>query len=435
MTGIQLTGLASGLDTDAIIQQLMAVEQQPRARITLKQAAAQARQDALKDIQAKLNSLKLAATALRSAATWGDTQDVESSDATKVAARTIAGAGPGGHSVAVTQLARAAQSTYDFTPQVGASTITVNGKDIALADGATLDDAVAAINAGDAGVYAVNVGGRLAISAKTTGAASAAAASGAGVSNGTTLAGVDASFTVDGTSYTRASNVVSDVVAGVELTLKGTTATGSTATITISAPKPDEDLVVSQAKAFVAAYNATVDAIRSRTTEARVPNAATATDAKKGVLFGDTGLNDVLSSLRGAIDLSALGISTGAASATTSQDSLAGKLTLDEPTLRAALDNDPVAVQRTLGGVVGTDGFAQAFEAAITPYTETAGVLDQRVDAAATDLSDLADALTRFDDRMSAKEALLRKRFTALEQALAQNQSTQSSLLSALGQS
>jgi flagellar capping protein FliD len=34
MAGIQLSGLVSGLDTQSIISQLMAVERQPRTRIT-----------------------------------------------------------------------------------------------------------------------------------------------------------------------------------------------------------------------------------------------------------------------------------------------------------------------------------------------------------------------------------------------------------------
>ena len=38
MAGIQLSGLASGLDTASIIDSLMAVERQPRTRIEMRQA-------------------------------------------------------------------------------------------------------------------------------------------------------------------------------------------------------------------------------------------------------------------------------------------------------------------------------------------------------------------------------------------------------------
>ena len=42
MTGIQLSGLASGMDTDAIISQLMSIESQPRTRVARQQVAIQA---------------------------------------------------------------------------------------------------------------------------------------------------------------------------------------------------------------------------------------------------------------------------------------------------------------------------------------------------------------------------------------------------------
>lgn len=436
MAGIQLTGLASGLDTETIISQLLNAERQPRTNLTLKQTAAQAKSDALKDIASKMSSLKLAATALRSAGTWGDVQSIESADVTKVAARTVAGAAPGGHTVTVTGLARGAQSTFDYAPPAADDSIVVNGHAVALGAGATLDAAVAAINGDEnAGVYAVNVGGRLAISSKTTGAASAATATGTMVSSGTTLGGADAAFTVDGVAYTRASNVVTDALAGVELTLKG----ASTGTpVTVSTPGPSKDAVVEAAKAFVNAYNATIDAIRSRTTEKRVPTAATTTDARKGVLFNDTGLNGVLTSLRTAVSAtvpglsstldqaSELGLTTGASTGggTLSQDAIAGKLTLDTAVLRTKLDADPRAVQKLLGGSAGTNGVAQALEGVLDPLTQAGGTFDGRVDSAARTLSSIADGLTRFDDRIASRETALRRQFAALEVALQRNNDT-----------
>jgi flagellar hook-associated protein 2 len=436
MAGIQLTGLASGLDTETIIAQLLNAERQPRTNLTLKQTAAQAKSDALKDIASKLSSLKLAATALRSAGTWGDVQSVESAEATKVAVRTVAGAAPGGHTVTVTGLARGAQSTFDYAPPGADDSITVNGHAVALSAGATLDDAVTAINANEgAGVYAVNVGGRLAISSKATGAASAATATGTTVSGGTTLAGADAAFTVDGVAYTRASNVITDALAGVELTLKGTS-TGTP--VTVSTPGPGKDAVVEAAKSFVNAYNATIDAIRSRTTEKRVPTAATTTDARKGVLFNDSGLNGVLTSLRTAVSAtvpglaatldqaSELGITTGASTGggAPSQDAIAGKLTLDTAVLRTKLDADPRAVQKLLGGAAGTSGLAQALEGVLDPLSQAGGTFDGRVDSAARSLTSVADGLTRFDARIASREAALRKQFAALEVALQRNNDT-----------
>lgn len=436
MAGIALTGLASGLDTESIISQLIATEKVPRTAMTYRQAATQARSDALKDVAARLSSLKLAATALRSAGTWGDVQKIESADPSKVAVRTLAGAAPGGHTVAVTSLARAAQSTFDYTPPLLDGALVVNGQAIALSAGATLDDAVSAINSNDsAGVFAVNVGGKLTLSAKTTGAASAATAVGTMVANGTTLGGADASFSVDGTAYTRSSNVVSDAIAGVELTLKGPT-TGTS--LSVSAPGPDPDAVVNAAKAFVTAYNSVVDGIRQQTTEKPVKGPTSTTAARQGSLFNDNGLNGILTSLRGAISasvpglaatmdqLSEIGISTGASTGAgaLNQDAIAGKLTFDAGAFRAKLDSDPTAVKKLLGAAPGVDGFAQRMETLIDPLTQAGGTFDSRVGSVTSQLSSIADGLARFDDRIASHETLLRKQFAALEVALQKNQDT-----------
>ncbi|WP_354699782.1 Flagellar hook-associated protein 2 [Paraconexibacter sp. AEG42_29] len=436
MAGVQLTGLASGMDTDAIVKQLLAAESTSRTNLVLKQAATQARSDALKDVAAKLSSLKTAATALRSAGTWADVQTIESADSTKVAARTIAGAASGGHTVTVSGLARAAQSTFDYAVPGAAGSITVNGHDVALASGASLDDAVSAINSDeDAGVYAVNVGGRLAISSKTTGAASAATATGSMVSNGTTLAGADSAFTVDGVAYTRSTNVVTDALAGVELTLKGAS-TGTA--VTVSTPGASPESIVNAAKGFVTAYNAVVDAIRQQTTEKRIPTAATTGDARKGSLFNDGGLNSVLSSLRLAISsavpgvsssldqLSELGITTGTSTGggTLNQDSIAGKLTLDTAVLRTKLDSDPSGVKKLLGGAAGTSGFAQKLEGVLEPLTQAGGVFAERTSSVASSLTSIAGSLTRFDERLASRETQLRRQFAALEVALQRNQDT-----------
>ena len=99
MAGIQLSGLVQGLDTQSIISQLMAVERQPRTRITGEQAQATKRQSLLQDINTKLTTLKTATDDLKSVTTWLDTQSVTSADETKVTATRTAGAAPGGASI------------------------------------------------------------------------------------------------------------------------------------------------------------------------------------------------------------------------------------------------------------------------------------------------------------------------------------------------
>src|SRR4029078_10955312 len=104
-------GLASGLDTNSIIDQLMSIEQQPKVRLKQKQVVEQARQSVLKDVQTRLRNLSLQVASLRDPGTWNDVQTVDSTDTTKVAVQRTRGGAGGGHSLQIVSLARAAQLT------------------------------------------------------------------------------------------------------------------------------------------------------------------------------------------------------------------------------------------------------------------------------------------------------------------------------------
>lgn len=455
MAGIQLSGLVSGIDTGSIIEQLMTIEKIPRTKITNDQAATTKRQSLLQDLSTKLTSLKFANDDLKSALTWLDTQTVESADTSKFTATRTSGAAPGGYDVQVNQLATADRQTYGFTSPTADGTL-----DIANADGSArvsvnvkagddIDAVVSAINGNSkSGLYAVNVNGSLVLSSKTTGDASGFSVSGAGLGAQTEhVAGQNAQVTVNGKSYTSQSNTVTNAVPGVTLTLKGKTTGADTVGLTVGSPGPDKDQIVTKVKAFITAYNDVVGATRGDLTDTPVVNASTADDVQKGTLFGDSGLSTMLSQFRSTLStavsglsgkytsMTDIGVSTGAASATISQDALDGKLTLDETKLRAALDADPNAVRSLLGGVSGTNGFAQAFGKILSNYQGSGGLIQTRIASATSDLSDLATKLTNFDARMDAKQQLLQKQFTAMETALQSSNASGSSLSSFLSSS
>ena len=444
MAGIQLSGLASGLDTASIIDQLMAVERQPRTRIELRQAAEQARRDGLNDVSTKLRSLKLAAADLRSTSVWADTQTVTSSDTSKLDVRRTAGAGPGGYDVQVTRLASSTQRTYAYASPASGTTLSFTIKDaqgndvqtdIGIAAGASLDDAVSTINTtAGSPVYAVNVSGKLVLSSRATGENARftmADSAGGTLTQESERLGQKATLKVDGVDVTSESNTVTGAIPGVELTLKGTTASTQ---VTVGAPGPDRDKLVAKVKAFVDSYNSVVDSVRAKLTEKPVANASTAADARKGALYGDSGLSGILRQLRQSVsdpvagnataldELAELGVSTGAASATINADSVAGKLTFDETKLRTALDTDPLAVRKLLGGITGTAGVGQRFETLIDPIAGTGGMLAGRIDAEDSTLSRLKDDLAAFDERLQRKQVALNKQFSDLEAALSQAQ-------------
>jgi flagellar hook-associated protein 2 len=443
MAGIQIGGIASGMDTESIITQLMSIESAPRARTARQQVTVQARQDALRQIDTKLTNLKLAAGDLRSAAIWTPTQAISSGNESVLTARQLAGAAPGGYTVNVSSLASADSRTYAWN---GGGSLTVDYKTAGSAQsktfdltGMSIDDAVSTINSDDGSpVWAVNVGGKLSLSRRETGDHSNWGFDASGPAVGALTSsrdGSNAAYTVagDATVYTSHTNVATDGLPGLELTLKST----GTSTLTVSTPAAKSDDVAAKLKAFVTAYNDAVDLVRSKLTEKRVVNPQSDDDAKLGALYGDDSLDSVLTSMRQAISsagLDALGVSVASTGSGTSPDALAGKLTFNQATFDAAWAAGPSAVKAKLGSS-DAPGFAQAFEAVLDPITRAGdGLIDQRVGDADREISYIKDSLASMDLRLQAREDLLRKQFTAMEQALAASQSASSSLAGQLAQ-
>jgi flagellar hook-associated protein 2 len=454
MAGIQFSGIASGLDTDSIITQLMSIEQQPRTRMAQQQLVVQTRQSALQSVDTSLSNLKLAAQDLRSAALWVPVESVSSSDSSVVAAQLTAGAAPGGYTVNVSSLASADSRTYawndgggDVTQAGGDLTVDYNADGVAntktfTLSGMSLDDAVAKINGDDSSpVWAVNVNGKLSLSRKDTGDhanwgftnVSGAAVVGAATSS---RDGTDATYTVagDATVYHSHDGKASDGLPGVQLNLKAI----GTATITVTPPQVDPNAVKDKIKAFISAYNSSVDLVRGKLNEKPVANPQNDQDAIQGVLYGDTSLSSVLSQMRQTISeagLDKLGITVPATGSGTSDDALAGKLSFKESTFDDAWASNPTNVQAALGSTT-TQGFAQSFEKLLDPITRAGdGLLDQRVHEANSDLAYIKDTLADMDTRLQTKEDYLRSQFTAMESALSQSKSQSSYLASQLSSS
>lgn len=422
---LSLGGLASGVDTDSLITQLLAAERQPRVRLQLADAKAQARQTGLRDLATKLGAVRDAANALKSAATWADVQALTSSDPARVALRADAGAAPGAHTVEVSSLAVTAQRAFDYTASASAQTLTIGSFSLAVDPNSTAASVAAAINdREDAPVSAVVAGGKLVLTSRTSGAA------GGFTVDATPLlaedaayarAGADAAYKLDGVAKSSASNVVTGAILGVELTLKGTTS--SPVSISVGDPVADSDGVKAKVKTFVDAYNSAVDFIRGKLTEQRVKDPSTTSEATKGLFAGDTLLSGALSTMRAQIgDLSAYGISTGAASgsASFSADAVAGKLRIDDAKLTAALSGDRVALRGALEGLGGR------VSDAVTPIARDS--ITSALDGVSAERRQLADGMARIDVRLATREKRLRAQFAAMESALAASQAAQAQL-------
>jgi flagellar hook-associated protein 2 len=425
MSPITITGLGTTLDTESIIENLMKVERLPVVRLEQKQGQVKARETALQGILNKLNEVGSALQALRSPTLWTDVQKATSSS-TAVTAELAGGAGPGGYQVEVTQLARAAQRTYEFTPSEAASQLTVGGQTIELKAGATLADAVSAINSNhETGVSAVAVGGKLVLSARTTGAASTVTAAGAGLTEeaARARAGQDTLYSIDGVAGSSSSNVIEGAIPGVTLTASALT--GGPATIAVSEPAPETRAIATKIKAFVSAYNSAVELIEAKVAEESVREPKTQEEANKGVLFGDGALNNLLAGMRQTLSesgLGELGVTTGAPSAavTSTSASVRGLLTFEESKLTALLKEDPAGVKEAISG---TNGFVTDLEPLVEAATKPGGGISERISAATKEAAQLRERMTKLQERLTVREERLHAQFSAMEVALAKSKS------------
>jgi flagellar hook-associated protein 2 len=455
MAGLSLSGLASGVDTATIVEQLMALERQSLTKIGYRKAAVGGQQDALKEVASKLSSLKDAALALNADSTWAQKQTVESSDPARVAATMLSGAGIGGQSIHVDRLASSAQRRYNVNGLDGdgrttsATTLTLAYADasspvtIDLAAGATKQQIADAINAKTNGPAVAAVvkgpdGEHLVLSARKTGKDSDFT-----LSSTNSVLGEDATFarlTGDdlqaafrvgsGAQQLWSSNVIEHAIPGVRLTLKGVTS--SPATVTVTEPALDRDAIKSKVKAFVDAYNAVVGTTRSKLTEESAKNPTSDFQAARGQLFGDSGLTAMLSRLRqdmaevvsttGINDLGDIGIAIPKATGTSSADAKAGKLVLDEAKLTAALDGDFTAVKTFLGT------FSKDVEDFVKTQTGGSGVIDDRLKSGDSQAKRIQAQIDRTNERLDAREKRLKAQFAAMELAL-QNSQTQGAWL------
>ena len=332
---LQVTGLASGLDTNAIVNALMATQQQQVTNLTNQQTGLTSMNTQLTTIQTALQKVAADAQALGNPSLFGLTQTINSTNPTLVGATATSsnGAVVGGYQVSVSALASASQKTYSFTSQSSADTVTIDGQQISLAAGATADDLVNAVNSNsNLDVWATvtqeasgNTPATVVFSDRQTGAPSGnyiqvSDTAGALTDTGNDVPGTDAQYTINGgaTQYS-SSNTISgaslggttpptqgqgatQTIPGVSLSLNGVT--GSTpVTVTVGTPAPSTQNITTAVQQFITDYNSAIKTIQTQLTQA-----PSSSDPTQGTLFGDPDLQQLLSTMRDQMDATVGGL-------------------------------------------------------------------------------------------------------------------------------
>ena len=347
---------------------------------------------------------------------------------------------------------RALDSTNDISVTYSSST----GLQVTSASGKTLtgiglvkktfDDTpagvVAAINASNRGYKAqlVNDGSANPFKVMITGANGATegfsissddanGVFGAGFTVPTGSAAADASVTVNGLTYTRKSNTITDIVPGLTLNLKAVSTTP--ATITMSRDTAD---LKAKLTALVVAYNDFDNIIKETT------NPKSTLETYGTTLVGDSTVRMVRSQMRSLIFSNSSTPGTTYKSMSQLGFSLdqTGVLSLDESKLDAALLNgvDDIAKMFT-GGYNKLSPFTNlpagiAGDAVrkLTNFLAPTGVLLTKSENANTENTKYRERLTKLQLRMDALLARYQKQFAAMDSMVGSVNSQKTSLKS-----
>jgi flagellar hook-associated protein 2 len=442
MALISAGGLASGLDTEGLIAKLMEAERRPVTLLESRKARLDDQAAAFKDLNTKLLALKTQADALKDPAKFYP-RTVTSSVDTVATATASVGSARGTHTITVTQLATnsiaaagvtkaaltdvvaAGDGTFEF--KLGPTGTVVS---VPVTAATTLDELVTAINDKNAGVKAaaVNVGSsttpayKLTLTSVSTGAASDIVV----VTDGTTLtvantqAGQDSLIDISGigTGIARPTNVVSDVLDGVTITLKDE----GTTDLTVDLSVPGLQAAV---QGLVNAYNDVIKSVAVSSTTLKTPGGTVIAAPFTGEVLPRA----ITSTLASAVSLTTSGLVDSLVQLGITRNSKDGTLTLDATKFQSVVTANVQGTSDLIAGTSTADGVAdllsRAADEATKSVTGTITIRQDGITATTTSLQKQIDAML---ERLSASEQRHRARFVALETTIAQLQATQSSL-------
>jgi flagellar hook-associated protein 2 len=431
---INIGGLATGLDTNKIVSQLVALERQRSVGLLETQRLeAQGRQIALQTFNTKVLAFRTAVEQLRSASDV-IAKSATSSNGDLVTATAGKGALNGVTALTVSALARGAIATAT-TGTSGASAAVASGsgsfafqvgsgavQSVALDASTTLEGLAASINELGAGVTAsvINIGTaatpdfRLHLATQGTGTSNALTV----ITDDTTLGlavtqtAANASFTLSGFAdpLSRETNTFDDVLPGVTLELRGT---GGPATIAVGT---DVDATTARVSGVVDAFN---EIVKFFAAESVITQDAESEDRtiQAGPLAFDRTVRTILDTLRGKVSDTIAGLSGTYSLLTelgidTQQN---GTLVFDQAEFKTALAGDENGVAALFGGAGGVDGVADRLYDFLTGITESGGLIEIGTKTVKDRIASLEERILAGERNLNQFEANLQASFVSLE--------------------
>jgi flagellar capping protein FliD len=436
------TGLISGMDTGALVSQLLQVEAAPQTALKSKLSATQLTASAYRTVNSVLQALTSAADTVVKAETWSSAKGTSTSTGVTVTAGPTAT--PGSLTFTVAQLATTASSVSadrwsTTTEPAGLTTLTVTGNTtagtgtIALDGTESLTQVVARINASPLGLSAAAVQvspGQFAlqVSASKSGQAAGFTLGGNKTFNETST-GQNAELKIGTTGATTtaysvysSSNTFEGVLAGATFTVSKEETTPVTVRVV-----SDPDAVTSKVSALFDSVNSALSQIKTYTNN---------TPGSTAALRGEYAVTSIGGQLLDAV-AKAVG-ADGSPAQIGVQLTRDGKITFNKETFAAALAKDPALAQRLMAGtpeakdaqgnvVAAVPGIAERLrDVAKTASDTTTGTLTSLAKGQDSMTRDLQNRIAAWDVRLAKRKQTLTQQFTAMETALSslQNQSS-----------
>ena len=403
----------SSLDVASIVSQLMEVENKPLTKLDSKISASTVKISKLGVFKVNLSTLQTALKDLQTPANFAAWSAKLSNDSV-ASAELATTATAGSYQLDVGQLARPSiWNVSGFTTEAAALSW-YNDAGQTSADATVLQSAT--------GQYV------LSLKAKSTGTAA-----GFSISNAALTAGLsaseyqtsrDAQFNLNGVSFARATNTVTDALTGVTLNLKAVTTSPATLTVSQaeSSARPKLD-------ALVKAYNDLQTFYKTETQ-------SSADASTRGVLNSDFAVGSMMREILTGLMMPITGVSGVALSGQTDLSALGLKL---KDNGQLAVDDSLLAKATTLQSRLAsglTIGYAASsgkdLSTRISEMFTSGGMLQERIDNEQKVQKDLNTRKTTLQDKLATIQARYTAQYAALDSLLFKLQSTSTSLKSAL---
>ena len=430
---MSVDGLISGMDTTALVTQLIQAEAGQQTALKRRLAASETAASAYRTVNTAFAAVRAAAESVLKVDAWTATKASSSSSSVTVSSNPSAS--PGSVTFTVDRLA-SAHAVFRTDPAWTSATNPAGfaSLDVYAADGVTkqgsitvggsqsLTDAAAAINASSHGLSAAVVrtdtgAYALQVTAKKSGADNVFSLQGAGTFS-VNSQGADAKLTIGtGATYsvTSDTNTFSNALPGVTVTV-GKPSLGTEVTIDVAA---DPGAVSASIQALVDAVNSGLSQVKSYTNNSSGSTAA---------LRGDFAVTQFSGQLLDAIS-SAVG-ADGSPAKLGFQLTKDGKVTFDKATFLTALKDGPELAQRMVTGTDGPPAVAgiadRLLGVAKTASDSAAGSLVKLAEGQDSLAKDIKARIDAWDVRLAKRKEMLTRQFTAMETALSglRNQST-----------